>query len=158
MNMIRTLILMCLISLFSVSVPAKDTESFHAIKEFFDGISSLNQEKISHNVSHDFQLLEVGEVWALKDLLEALKGFGGEMSRRNFFKVIDCRVMGDIVSVSYWNKAVVQEGSQIKVKVWLESALLIRDETHWRIHLLHSTRLPPESYPKGVNYEEYITD
>ena len=156
--MIEKILLLCLMLGASFSVSAKDPDGFYAVQELFDGISTRNHEKISHNVSPDFQLLEVGEVWNLKDLITALKSIDPKITRRSFFKVIDYRVMVNVVTVSYWNKAMMQNGQNTEVKIWLESAVLKKDNEQWRIHLLHSTRLTADNYPKTIEYEEYIGD
>jgi ketosteroid isomerase-like protein len=94
----------------------------------------------------------------LKDLLSVLKDSEGTVNRRNFFKIIEYRELGDIVTVSYWNKAMLQQGQETEVKIWLESVVLKETRGQWRIHVLHSTRLNTEHYPEDVDYEEYNRD
>jgi hypothetical protein len=54
--------LLCLLTVTPLAVSAKGSEGFYAVQELFEGIATFNYEKISRNVSQDFQLLEVGEV------------------------------------------------------------------------------------------------
>lgn len=57
--------------------------------------------------------------------------------------------------VSYWNKATFTKGKLVETVVWLESAVLIRDDNEWKIQMLHSTRIRPEDLPKDIVLTEH---
>jgi hypothetical protein len=39
---------------------------------------------------------------------------------------------------------------------WLESAVLIKTNSKWRIQMLHSTRIEEERFPKDIVMTEFI--
>jgi hypothetical protein len=41
--------------------------------------------------------------------------------------------------VSYWNKATFNNGQEESVVAWLESAVMIKVDSEWKIQMLHST-------------------
>ncbi|MCF7962955.1 MAG: nuclear transport factor 2 family protein, partial [Pirellula sp.] len=72
--------------------------------------------------------------------------------RKNFFSQIRAREVGNVAWVSYWNKAEIRRESGLRTVVWLESAVIVREDDRWKIQLLHSTRLEPDKYPKNVQW------
>ena len=54
--------------------------------------------------------------------------------------------------VSYWNKEEIRREGQLRTVVWLESAVMVRENDRWKIQLLHSTRLEPENYPENIRW------
>lgn len=54
----------------------------------------------------------------------------------------DVRVDGRTAWVTYVNRGSVTDDAGKKDVIWLESAVLRRDEDAWRIHFFHSTRMP----------------
>ena len=57
--------------------------------------------------------------------------------------------------VSYWNKAEIRREDQLRTVVWLESAVMVRENDRWKIQLLHSTRLEPENYPENIQWVQH---
>lgn len=54
----------------------------------------------------------------------------------------EIRVHGDTALITYVNRGSVQDASGRKEVTWLESAFLRKGAGRWRIHFLHSTRVP----------------
>jgi hypothetical protein len=104
-------------------------------------------------VTSDLQLLEVGEDWDIDDLVEVVTP--SEFARRNYFNVLKVKTSDEMAWVSYWNKATFTKGELVETVVWLESAVLIRDDNEWKIQMLHSTRIRPEDLPKDIVLTEH---
>lgn len=52
------------------------------------------------------------------------------------------QVHGDMAWITYVNEGSVQDAAGKKDVTWLESAVLKKDKSKWRIEFLHSTRVP----------------
>lgn len=128
-------------------------DPFKTVQNLFSAISEVNHTKMKNAVTSDFQLLEVGEDWDINDLIKVVKP--SEYTRRNYFNVLKERSRGDIAWVSYWNKATFTKDELVETVVWLESAVLIREGNHWKIQMLHSTKIKPENLPKNLILTEY---
>lgn len=121
---------------------------FKAVEDLFAAISEVDHAKMKNTVTSDFQLLEVGEDWDLNDLIEVVNP--SENVRRNYFHVLKLKTDSNFAWVSYWNKATFTKDELVETVVWLESAVLIRDDNKWKIQMLHSTRIKPEDLPKNI--------
>jgi hypothetical protein len=126
---------------------------FKAVQDLFSAMSEVNHTKMKNTVTHDFQLLEAGEDWDINQLIQAVKP--SEYSRRNYFSVIRVETSGNFSWVSYWNKATFTKGELVEDVVWLESAVLVKENEKWKIQMLHSTKINPENLPKDVELTEY---
>lgn len=136
----------------SGSTTAADHPAFQPVKELFAAMSRHDGEAMQATSTEDFQLLEDGEDWTMQKLVEAVQPKGEPYKRKNYFCQIRARQQGDVAWVSYWNKAEITRGTQRRTIVWLESAVMIRQHDHWKIQLLHSTRLDPSKYPKDIEW------
>jgi len=125
---------------------------FDAVKGFFSAVSTPPRSAVAEWVTADFHLLEVGQVWDLARLLEAVQG---DYQRKNFFDLIRSVVYDDSAWVSYWNRALIDRGGSQQEVTWLESAVLKRSERRWAIQLLHSTRIPPDEVPADIDWTEH---
>lgn len=151
MRKLHYLLLLVLI-MFSTPLSAQE-DPFKSVQNLFAAIADCDHDEITSLVTSDFHLLEVGEVWDTKDLIEAigLKKSG----RRNYFNPIRTVIDGDMAWVSYWNKATFPDSAKRDTAAWLESAVLVKDENAWRVQMLHSTRIEPLTLPANIELTEY---
>lgn len=145
--------LFILVSLMLSNPSSAQDDPFNSVQELFAAISAVDHDKMAELVTSDFQLLEVGEVWDIHELVEAVGVV--EAGRRNFFHVVRSTVSGNTAWVSYWNKATFPDGEEVRIVAWLESAILVRDGLSWKVQMLHSTKIEPEKVPAVTGLTEY---
>lgn len=136
---------------------AEDHPAFQPVKELFAAMSMHDGKAMKKTATDDFQLLEHGEDWTMQRLIDAVQPKGKPYERLNFFNQIRARQVGDVAWVSYWNKAEIRREGQLRTVVWLESAVMVRENERWKIQLLHSTRLDPENYPENIRWVQHET-
>ena len=119
-------------------------------------MSAFDYAAMRSAVTDDFQLLEDGEVWDIETLISAIKPGENSYVRRNFFSRITTEKNGDVVWVSYWNKATFKMRDDERERVWLESVVLINDSGEWKVQLMHSTPVPAEDVPENVEFQEHV--
>lgn len=56
----------------------------------------------------------------------------------------EVHVDGNVAWITYVNRGSIRDASGTKNLSWLESAVLRREKSNWRIHFFHSTRVPSE--------------
>ena len=150
----RTIQMFFLLVCIAVSTSSFAQESpFRAVQNLFSAMSKVDHANMKNVVTSDFQLLEDGEDWNINDLIKVVNP--SEYSRTNYFSVIKTKTLGDIAWVSYWNKAILTKGELVKDAVWLESAILIRENHVWKIQMLHSTKIKSEKLSKNIELTEY---
>lgn len=148
-------IALCGILFFSGVANAEDHPAFQAVKELFAAMSKHDGKAMQETATEDFQLLEHGEDWTMEKLVDAVQPKGKPYERKNFFSQIRARQSGDVVWVSYWNKAEIRRESGLRTVVWLESAVMIREDGRWKVQLMHSTRLEPDRHPENIAWVEF---
>ena len=150
-----TVFWLCGVLLMSGISEAEDHPAFQPVKELFAAMSMHDGKAMKETATDDFQLLEQGEDWAMQRLIDAVQPKGKPYERLNFFNQIRARQVGDVAWVSYWNKAEIRREDQLRTVVWLESAVMVRENDRWKIQLLHLTRLEPENYPENIQWVQH---
>lgn len=143
---------------FSSIAEAEDHPAFQPVKELFAAMSKHDGDAMKNTSTEDFQLLEHGEDWSMQRLIDAVQPKGKPYQRKNFFKQIKAKQMGDMAWVSYWNKAEIHRESGVRTLVWLESAVMVKKDGHWKVQLMHSTRLEPSKHPKDIEWIQFETE
>jgi hypothetical protein len=141
------------IILFSSISHGTENTPFVTVQEFFAATSASDHNRLRAIATEDFQLLEVGEVWDIDKLISVIQPT--DMKRLNYFNLISTKVMENVAWVSYWNKAKFVRGDNEGHAYWLESAVLIKSNSKWRIQMLHSTRINEEQFPRDILMTEF---
>ncbi len=136
-------------------VAAEDHPAFHPVKELFAAMSNHDGQAMQATATVDFQLLEHGEDWTMQQLIDAVQPKGKPYERKNFFSQIRARQKGDMAWISYWNKAEIAREGATRTVVWLESAVMIKEDERWKVQLLHSTRLEADKIPKDIQWVQF---
>jgi len=134
---------------------AADHPAFQPVKELFAAMSRHDGNAMKETSTEDFQLLEHGEDWTMQKLIDAVQPKGKPYERKNFFSQIRARQRGDVAWVSYWNKAEIRSESEQRTVVWLESAVMVKENDRWKIQLMHSTRVEPDKQPKNISWVQF---
>lgn len=141
----RSLLLACILALSTASFaqsPDYEKDIALHIQLFFDDIARLDTAALRKHVSSDFVLLEDGAVWNLDSLNQALaKMIGKPFTRTNTIDVISSRKWGDLAWISYYNTAYIALAEKKRTINWLESAVLFKENGHWKLTLMHSTTM-----------------
>ncbi len=146
---------LCGVLLFSPNVEAADHPAFQPVKDLFAAMSKHDGKAMQATATEDFQLLEHGEDWTMQKLIDAVQPKGKPYVRKNFFSQLRARQNGDVAWVSYWNKAEIRRDNTLRIVIWLESAVVVKQDDHWKVQLLHSTRLDPDRYPEDINWVQH---
>ena len=113
------------------------------VVSFFDAISTLDFDKMK-TYTKDVQFVEYGEIWDLGVLVDRLKPMVGiGVKRTNTLKFVKTEVHQNTAWVVYYNNAdFLDKNGKKDHAEWLESIVMIKDKSGWKITLLHSTILP----------------
>jgi ketosteroid isomerase-like protein len=116
-----------------------------AVRSMFAAFAADDPAKFRAVTTPDFYAFDVGKRFtgdALMDLIKTVHAEG-----KVYVWTInepEVHVHGDVAWITYVNKGSVKDASGTKEVTWLESAVLEKEKGVWRIHFLHSTRVPYE--------------
>lgn len=115
------------------------------VTRFFDGMAELDPDKIKSCITNDFLLLEDGVIWNMDTIVTKLnQRKGASFSRINHLDFFQTEVYGNRAWTAYNNEADITFNGQKRNVQWMESAVLVKEGEHWKIRMLHSTRLKPK--------------
>jgi ketosteroid isomerase-like protein len=113
------------------------------IERVFVAIGSDDQMRLNEVLCEDFHAFENGARVTRRELLDLMSRYHAE-GRRYQWSVTSpqIEVQGDLGVVVYVNRGSITEvpGSDPLPMSWLETVLLRRQESRWRLAFLHSTR------------------
>ncbi len=114
-----------------------------AIRSFFAAAMADDADKLGAVTTSDFYAFDAGGRFTRDTLMDLIKG--AHAAGNVYVWSVndpDVHISGDIAWITYVNRGSVKDASGTKDVTWLESAVLQKDKGIWRIHFLHSTRVP----------------
>ncbi|MFL6519609.1 MAG: nuclear transport factor 2 family protein [Chthoniobacterales bacterium] len=119
------------------------TQVVEAMRSMFAALAAEDIPKLRTIFAPDFYAFEAGGRItgdALIDLMKKAHAAG----KVYVWTVNDSEVHidGETAWITYVNRGSIKDGSETKNVSWLESAILRKEDGNWRIHFLHSTRMP----------------
>ncbi len=102
----------------------------------------LDKAKYRSLLTDDYLLLENGEIFDADGDIASMPAPGSGYQRTDAFTFRTIRFQGDTAWAVYFLDSDVTEGKEgLRKLKWLESAILQRAGSAWRVAILHSTRI-----------------
>jgi ketosteroid isomerase-like protein len=127
-----------------VHLSAEAQEMITTIERVFAAIGDDDQIRLKEILCEDFHAFENGVPMAGHELLEIMSRYHAE-GRRYQWSVNSAKVEthGNLGVVVYVNRgSITTPGAEAIPMSWLETVVLRRQESRWRLAFLHSTRVP----------------
>jgi len=118
-----------------------------SVKQFIEDWYSTfyikqDKEKYRAMLTEDYLLLENGEIFDAEGDIALMPRPEDEYKRTDVFDFRSVKIQRDLAYAIYFLKTDINDKAKGKRHVeFLESAILRRNGNHWRVALLHSTRL-----------------
>ena len=129
-------------SLNASAQSAEQSKVNQTLLKLFDALAALDMNGIKEFTTKDLVVLESGVVWNLDTLaskVDQLKG--ASFSRTNHLEFIQTEIKGNTAWVVYRNSADMLIDGLEASRLWLESAVLVKESKVWKVKLIHSTTL-----------------
>jgi hypothetical protein len=109
----------------------------------FEALSNRDSVGLKTTCTADIRLFEYGMVWNLDTLLNKAirRNQAPDFKRINTLEFIDTKVDQNIAWATYYNQADITRDGEHKTIKWIETIILIRENTAWKVNVLHSTLL-----------------
>jgi hypothetical protein len=128
------------------SQPVADEEKvIEVVRLMYVALTNDDLAQFSNVASPDFYAFDVGKRLTGEELMELVKNAHAD-GKVYVWKVTEPQVHidGKTAWITYVNRGSLQDAGGKKDLVWLESAILRKDNGVWRIQFFHSTRVPSE--------------
>ncbi|TYA74007.1 nuclear transport factor 2 family protein [Seonamhaeicola marinus] len=115
----------------------------HVVQGVFDDVwSDKKSELLSTYHTDDFILLEHGEVWTndtIANWCKRAKVRDQGMKRTNSFDFFKAKREGNKIWMAYHNYATFKKDTITSKAQWLESIVAVKQDSIWKLELMHST-------------------
>ena len=116
-----------------------------AVKQSVEGVyaafSAFDKQKYRALLTEDYLLLENGELLDIEGDVAMMATADSGHRRTDVFDFRSVKVQGDTAYAVYFLKSEMTDKKGTRNLEWLESAILRRAGSGWRMALLHSTRI-----------------
>ena len=110
-----------------------------ALEGFFNALGAEDRQALEATISEDFTLFEEGRVWDADTLFDVIVS-PPAWNRRWTISQPSVVVADDQATISYRNTLRATNSDSVRVREWLESAVLRKSGDHgWVVSFLHST-------------------
>jgi hypothetical protein len=111
---------------------------------FFNAIADYNYGTLREQTMPDFRLIEHGLFWNADSLIDSMRGY--ETTARLAYKldISETVVQGPVAWINYRNQGSVFAENKEQRVYWVETAILKKTATGWKMALLHSTLIKTE--------------
>ena len=111
------------------------------VVDVYAAFSGFDKLKYRSLLTEDYLLLENGELLDIEGDVAMMPTPESGHKRTDAFDFRSAKVHSDTAYVVYFLKSEIKDKNGTRNREWLESAILRRSVTGWRIALLHSTRI-----------------
>ncbi len=126
-----------------------DSEIFKQVEQLVQGVfddvwAAKRERQILKYQTDDFVLLEHGEVWnndTISNWCKRSKLKDDGTKRINKFDFFEAKRAGNRVWMAYHNYATFKKDTIVKSYQWLESIVAVKQDSIWKLEMMHSTRV-----------------
>ena len=122
---------------------ADQVQVTEVVRSMFAALSAEDIPKLRSLIAPDFYAFETGGRVTGDELIELMKK--AHAAGKVYSWTVnepEVHIDGSMAWVTYINRGSIKDASETKNVSWLESIILRKEEGHWRIQFLHSTRMP----------------
>lgn len=113
-----------------------------AIRDFYAAYSSFDKARYRATTTDDYLLLEQGELFDREGDVASMAKPGTGFRRTDHFGFNIVKIVGGVAYAVYTLKSDIYDDTRgARSREWLESAILRREGSRWKLALLHSTRV-----------------
>ena len=132
-----------------VEIVTNNNDDFKTVEQvvqrIFDDIwSDKKAELLTKYHTDDFILLEHGEVWTndtIANWCKRAKLRDEGVKRINSFDFFEAKREGNRIWMAYHNYATIKKDTISRKLEWLESIVAVKQDSIWKLELMHSTRV-----------------
>lgn len=130
-------------------IVSNNNDDFKTVERVVQGVfddvwSDKKAELLSKYHTNDFILLEHGEIWTndtIANWCKRAKLRDEGVERINSFDFFEAKREGNRIWMAYHNYATIKKDTISRKLEWLESIVAVKQDSLWKLELMHSTRV-----------------
>jgi hypothetical protein len=141
----RLLICSLLVSKSIFSQEKNDsTQIIQLLKDDYKTMVSNDIKTHMANCTDDYQLIENGEIWNMtREAEDYRKNANRVIERNDHFEFKYIKILENTAYTVYTLNSDIKENGKLKTLTWNESVIFRKIKGHWKIALIHSTKIEP---------------
>jgi L-arabinose isomerase len=140
--------------LFTATVHAQTTSTpeqitvQQTIENLFAALTNADTTGMKTFTTSTVRFYEYGEVWPMDTLINKVMQSKSiaDFKRTNEFEFVNTTINKNTAWVTYYLQSTFTRNGKEELVRWMETVVLIKDKKHWKIDVLHSTRLPKKVF------------
>lgn len=114
-----------------------------AIEKMFAALTNADTSVLKLYCTVDVKFYEYGQIWTIDTLIQkvVLNNSIPDFKRTNSFSYVNTTINKKMAWVTYYLQSTVSRSGKEEMIKWMETVILLKEKKHWRISVLHSTRL-----------------
>jgi ketosteroid isomerase-like protein len=141
----RLLICSLLVSKSIFSQEKNDsTQIIQLLKDDYKTMVSNDIKTHMANCTDDYLLIENGEIWNMtREAEDYRKNANRVIERNDHFEFKYIKILENTAYTVYTLNSDIKENGKLKTLTWNESVIFRKIKGHWKIALIHSTKIEP---------------
>jgi hypothetical protein len=113
------------------------------VHQLFDALSNRNEAELRKSCTQDVRFYEYGKVWTLDTLITKAitKNTDVNFKRVNTITFISTTIHENSAWATYRLQSEIINNNKQRTVNWLETVILVNEDNHWKIKVLHSTSI-----------------
>lgn len=126
------------------TITDEQTSVQQTIQQLFAALTNADTTAMKTYATTTVRFYEYGEVWPMDTLIsKVLKNKSiADFKRTNKFEFVNTTIRKNTAWATYYLQSTFTRNGKEEIVNWMETVVLIKDKKHWKIDVLHSTRLP----------------
>lgn len=135
---------MLMTATLEAQTPTKEQRAVQqTIENMFTALSQADTAALKVYLTDDVHFFEYGQIWNRDTIVhKAMLGKKiPDFNRINSFEYVSTTIQQKTAWVTYYLQSTITKNQKKEIVKWLETVILIRKASQWKINVLHSTRL-----------------
>ena len=126
------------------SIPQKQQKIQQSIINLFTALTNADTTDLNILCTEDVRFYEYGQIWTIDTLIQKVIQSKSipDFKRTNSFEFVSTTINKQTAWVTYYLQSTFTRNRKEESVKWMETVVLLKEKKNWKVHVLHSTRLP----------------
>jgi ketosteroid isomerase-like protein len=115
-----------------------------SVVNLFTALTNADTTALKRSCTEDVRFYEYGQIWTIDTLIQKVMQNKSipDFKRTNSFKFVSTTINKQTAWVTYYLQSTFTRNGKEELVKWMETVVLLKEKTDWKVTVLHSTRLP----------------
>ena len=115
----------------------------HAVESMFATLNNADTSALKTFITNNVRFYEYGQIWTIDTLIQKVMQSKSipDFKRTNSFKFVNTTIHKKTAWITYYLQSTFIRNGKEEIVRWMETVVLLKEKSNWKIDVLHSTRL-----------------